>query len=153
MKVQPQSVVAACNLALIAILQNKMETAWTHAEKAESWEPGSALVYHVWSEMGLSLNKQKNSERATSALLRAAALQPRLPEPWINLGLIHHQNGDWPTAREYYRKAIEADRDSHGQNDEDIDRKIGDRQVDLHARVPWVRAWRHAGAAGCPSWA
>lgn len=61
-----------------------------------------------WYERGCDL-EESSPAAAQDAYRRALELDPSLPDAWVNLGRLLHQDGDARGAAEHYRKAIELD--------------------------------------------
>lgn len=79
------------------------ETLWrdTLAKNPGAW------IAHV--NLGGALAEQQRFEEAIALYERAAQMEPGLPEPLINLGVVHHLEKDHAGALNYLRAALERD--------------------------------------------
>ncbi|QEI07446.1 tetratricopeptide repeat protein [Pigmentiphaga aceris] len=51
----------------------------------------------------------KDDAAAEQCFHEALRLAPGLPEPYVNLGILHERRQDWESAERYYRQAIDVD--------------------------------------------
>ncbi|HXE74570.1 MAG TPA: tetratricopeptide repeat protein [Candidatus Xenobia bacterium] len=79
-------------------MREKLAAAQIAAEPAD-WES--------WNDYGIGLLAQADWGRAEAAFRRAAELQPSRPDLWTNIGRVHLETGDFPTAREVLEKALQ----------------------------------------------
>ena len=68
----------------------------------------TAAALH-YSNRGAELIQSGDLEAATQALETSRRLDPSLPDPWVNLGVVRRRQGDLEGAEEAYLQAIELD--------------------------------------------
>jgi tetratricopeptide (TPR) repeat protein len=71
----------------------------------------------LWSYMGITDYKLKQSEAAVADFEKARALDPRNAPNYFNLGMLHHQRGEITRALEDYRLGLALAPDDTGANE------------------------------------
>ena len=73
------------------------------------------MTFNVYAEAtryfaeGASYLTAKDDAAAEQCFHEALRLAPGLPEPYVNLGILHERKQDWEGAETYYRQAIQTD--------------------------------------------
>jgi protein O-GlcNAc transferase len=92
-----------CNLAALALLEERSQEAIAWLERGLGHEPD-----HAWCllNLGMALHLEQRDEEAVQALRRALAREPKLVEAWNNLGVALAALNQPEEAMEAYRRAL-----------------------------------------------
>jgi tetratricopeptide (TPR) repeat protein len=98
----PSSVPALRNLALLELERGNTEGAATHLEKARSLAPGDAKIQILLVQLR---EQQGDSAALLRELQRLVQLQPRNPDAWAKLGILYEQRGNTAQAEAAFVEA------------------------------------------------
>ncbi len=90
--------------------EQEREGNWTEAEK--TWRAALHLVpddARAWTNLGVTLNRQKRSNEALEAWNKAIAIDPQLAGAHFNIGLTLVRNGNYANAIRSLRRALAID--------------------------------------------
>ena len=117
-EVAPTNPDVVINLGGAYIMLGKWNKAERVLGKAAEVHPENVMI---WTNLAaahlgrLELAGPRQQERAIRAYERALALDPKAPNIYYHLGLVHKERRDWTSAQEAFTKALEvnpADKDA-----------------------------------------
>jgi tetratricopeptide (TPR) repeat protein len=91
LELDPNSVPALRNLAILELERENAEQAAVHLEKARTLAPGDSKVQILLVQLR---EQQGDSTALMRELQRLVELQPRNPDAWAKLGILYEQHGN-----------------------------------------------------------
>jgi predicted O-linked N-acetylglucosamine transferase (SPINDLY family) len=93
-----------CNLGVLALLEQRSDTALGWLEQAVEVDPEHPRSH---LNLGMALQLEKRTAEAITVLQRAVGLDPQLAEAWNNLGFVLAQDDQPEAAMAAYRRALD----------------------------------------------
>ena len=93
-----------CNLGVLALLEQRSDTALGWLEQAVEVDPEHPRSH---LNLGMALQLEKRTAEAITVLQRAVGLDPQLAEAWNNLGYVLAQDDQPESAMAAYQRALD----------------------------------------------